>query len=151
MNAEADGGLNLWRIPPDMFARAWPHCEDLMRRGLSAASEMLDPDTPERIAAGTLQVWVVTEHAPAQVMAVFLTDINEEAAGARWVNVHALVGRQMWRWANVVNDGMDKFARKERCKSIRFAGKVGWGRVLKDFRVIGEHSAGVPIFERAVS
>ena len=151
MNVAAETGPTLLQVAPAMFDSVWPHCEALMRRGLAIAPELHNRETRGRIADGTLQSWMITESEPARLLAVFFTDINVEADGSKWVCVHALAGRQMWRWARKLSDGMDKFARAEGCQSIRFAGKRGWGRVLREYRVIGGHGFGSLIFERAVA
>lgn len=151
MNVAAETGPRLVQIEPALFDLVWPHCVDLMRRGLAVAPELINRNTRGRIADGTLQTWMIIESEPAKLLAVFFTDINEEPAGAKWVCVHALAGRQMWRWARKLSDGMNRFARAEGCQSIRFAGKRGWGRILRECRVIGEHASGAPLFERAVT
>ena len=146
-----ENGPKLLKIEPDLFERVWPSCEGLLRRGLAAAPELLGPETRIRIADGTLQLWLVVEMNPARLLAVFFTDINEEPTGEKWVCVHALGGRQMWRWARKLSDGMHSFALAEGCKAIRFAGKKAWGRVLREYSRAGTASNGQPIFERIVA
>ena len=110
----------------------------------------MNAETRGRIADSTLQLWIIIDTKTSSLYAVFFTDINEDDSGAKWVSAHALGGRHLRRWAMCAHDGMIQFARSVGCHSVRFSGKRGWRRLLRDCRVIGERSPGETIYERAV-
>lgn len=123
--------------PPHLFGQLLAASPDTLTRGVRIAGDMSDMgDVVERIEDRNLQVWIVTDGR--EVLATCFTDINVEEDGRRFVGVYGLAGHGIMRWAGQLSDTLAAFARAESCGRVMFRGRLGWARVLPEFRPIDQ-------------
>ena len=142
--------LHIHRVPVAAVPKAIrvPECAALMSRGLRAARE----DNLTRVVAELMtdhrQLWLAFGQGKPALMACWTTEIKEDD-GVRWVCVSALAGSNLRAWIGKMVEHMLAWAAKEDCAHVRWAGKQGWRRAVKNARVVGTHD-GEALFERAV-
>lgn len=120
-------------VPPDRFGEFWPHLEPLIRK---AHERFGSNDEREELEAALRQgkalAWIAW--SPAQkIEAVLVTDLMKED-GVLICRLRALAGRKLQRWLRLL-DEVEQFARREGCAAIRFIGRPGWSRMLRDYHV----------------
>ena len=143
----ASSGIGIACVPGPLLLAGWRLFAPLLAKGAAAARVSLD-ETVALILADRHRLWVVTDRDG--VIGVFLTTIGD-VDGARALGVHGLAGGKIRAWAARMGGLMCDLARTEGCRTVRFAGRPGWGRIVPDFKPIGRHPSGVTIFERAAT
>lgn len=144
-------------VPPDMIGPMWAHIGphllkgqlEIMRGDLRAAMAAL---TIVIVAAqaGEKHLWAVIDDESKAVLAAMISEIREED-GRRIVWVTGMGGEHIMRWGKAMSDRMAEFAKAEGCEAYRFHGRKALLRAYRNVRIIGNHDAGVHLFERAVS
>lgn len=145
MQPLADNEQIVLCVAPDLIDAYWPH----VRRYLCEGMQVAEMDAGETVAAlvrGEYRLWVVTTDDHSGVRAAFLTAIGSKGR-QRVIEVGALSGWGVWRWARAVSSRMADYARAEGAATYRFCGPPAWARLLPECRVTGQHKSGLPIFE----
>ena len=122
-----------------------PGVADLLVRGAAAAEETDMRVLLADLITGASQLWTAWASDSRSPMAVCLTHISD--SDGRFVCVSMLAGKDVRRWARVLEAAIAEFARTENCQSVRFAGKRGWLRILPTYKFIGIER-GHSVFER---
>jgi hypothetical protein len=118
-------------------------------RSLAAAGETDMRGCLVDLVMGRRQLWGVFDEGVAGPVALFRTEIVMDQAEASHLQVSALAGRDLRRWAHLLSEQMKEEARNRGCKAVRFAGRDAWGRVLPEYRPVGAVN-GETIFEVGV-
>jgi len=119
-------------------------------RSLAAAGETDMRGCLVDLVTGRQQLWGIFEPDVAGPLALFRTEIVLDTETSRYLEVSALAGTGLRRWARLVSDTMQATARELGCASVRFAGRDAWGRVLPECAPVGDVD-GETIFERTVA
>lgn len=141
--------LSLLMIPPHAAIQMAQLYSGMFVRALAAAGETDARACLADLAIGRRQLWAIFKRGRSGPLALFRTEIVVENDGGRWLCVSALYGRGLWQWGRMLADGMVETAKACQCKAVRFAGRGGWGRVLRDFKPTTS-VGGETIFEREV-
>jgi hypothetical protein len=124
--------MELLAVAPDFVERFWPLVKDHVARSLVRCG---GEDTVEHIKWKLLtaraQLWVIVENQ--NVIASGTTEILISNSGIRFLHVMTLGGRGLSAWQHLWGK-IEIYARVERCQKIRFEGRPGWAKVLKDYR-----------------
>lgn len=133
-------------VAPADLDDVWPHIKAFISEGLRVAG-----DDPQRVAADILakeaHLWVVVDDHPTRFRAAFLSSARN-IDGQHVLTLYGLAGRGAQHWAKMIEERMVEYARAIGAKSIRFAGKDGWARILPNCRII-DRQRGHAIYERA--
>lgn len=136
-------------VPPDELGSVWPFASASILRGLDTA-RMDIAETMARVKRKNLVLWLITQVAPARIVATFLTEIVEDEG--KWkVVVCGLAGEEPIMWLSQLDGEMKRFAHLEGCTRIAFCGRPAWARLLRGYDVVGEMEPGVAIMEGAVA
>ena len=127
------------RVPYWMLRQAWPQAVRHLQRG-AAVSQTSLLQIVAGLEAETVDLWLVTDRTRSTVCGAFVTDINREGDGYRFIGVSALGGSDVRSWFDAFTDRLVQFASKHRCSSVRAVGRKGWGRIAKQWRVVGSMS-----------
>jgi hypothetical protein len=138
--------IRVLQIPPTMFADMLPHVGPCLLKGLAPIDLTLKQACDE-VVRGVAQLWAVLNGE--QVLAAFMTSILVEN-GTRAVSVFALGGKELTSWADALDGEMLRFAKSQSARSVRFAGREPWSRVLPAYQIVGHHPSGHALFERNV-
>ena len=115
-------------IPPKQIDELWPHIEPLIddayaRFGSQDERRKVEDD----IRNGLALVWIAwsDDH---HIEAALVTDLLQED-GAVVCRLRALSGRKLTRWLGLLAE-VEKHARAEKCKCVRYFGRLGWKAML---------------------
>lgn len=97
---------------------------------------------------GRRQLWTIIDPDNPTPLAFFRTEIIVDDEDGPWICLSALAGKGMWRWARKLSDQMAAVAKEQGCKTVCFAGRKAWGRILPECEVVGEIGGNV-LYERA--
>lgn len=136
------------QIPPQSVVDVAKLYRSALARSFAAAGEKDARACLVDLVMGRRQLWAIFEPGRAGPLALFRTEIVADPEGA-WLCVSALAGRDLRSWGKLLGETMTDVAREIGCKSVRFAGRAAWGRVLPEFKRVGDVS-GEAVFERAV-
>jgi hypothetical protein len=139
-------GVRIYPVPARLVPEMWIYLVPHLMRGSVASHRPLD-DLAAGIAAGTDRVWAIFLNG--SVTAAFVTAIHDDEQG-RWLSVFGLGGRHIRAWANALDATMQLEAKANSANVFRFAGRVGWSRVLPNLSVIGRAGDHL-IYERAAA
>ena len=133
-------------VSPADLDDVWPHIKHFIGEGLKVAG-----DDPQRVAADILakeaHLWVVVDDHPTRFRAAFLSSARN-IDGQHVLTLYGLAGKGAQHWARMIEERMVEYARAIGAKSIRFAGKDAWARILPQCRII-DRMNGHAIYERA--
>lgn len=134
-------------VPPTMVGDAWPACGEWLLRGLAECSDMGVLETIDKCRDGSFQLWMIGDVQGAESLGACVTEIIE-ADGDRVVALYALAGKRLHEWSDDFADAITKFATAEGCRAVRFVGRKGWARTIKDAKKVGDMQ-GLAVYERA--
>lgn len=99
---------------------------------------------------GRRQLWAIFEADKPGPVAFFRTEIILDDDDGPWICLSALHGHDMKVWARALSETMARVARDASCKSVCFAGRRAWGRVLPECKAVGNLGPDT-LFERAAA
>ncbi|MDO9381833.1 MAG: hypothetical protein Q7T86_03125 [Hyphomicrobiaceae bacterium] len=143
----SSANVKIIRISAGWLPGMWPLVEPWLSKGLTAATDLSMVSIHHDLKTGEADLWAIA--APGEVRGAFLTSLYEHESGGVFLGVYALGGEHLPEWSSAINDTMQKFAKSQGAKSVRFAGREAWSRVLPDYRVIGQR-LGHQVYERAL-
>lgn len=136
-------------VPRELVEASLRRAARTFVRGVAKASRDQVCGILEDIFAERALLWLIIEDDEA-VGTFMTTIISDEHDGPFFVWVYGLGGEGLERWARALAARMLEFADAERCQSVRFSGRKGWGRVLAGWNPIAELGDEV-IYERAAA
>jgi hypothetical protein len=142
--------IKVLRVPARAIISATrvPAVWNLLMRGLAAAGE-----TDLRLVLADLltehkQLWIIFGDGEARPLAVWVTGIRHEGDGPPFLCVSYLAGRKMRKWVRPMAETMTQYAARQKCASVRWAGKLAWARAVPGARITGRISDTEAFFER---
>ena len=142
--------IKIHKIPVEHIGVLWPMVQPWLERGLKAATDTSMAGILLGLKEGTDQLWAVLDGK--EVIGAFLTSfyIDDDSNEVRYLAAYALGGDRLPDWAGLLGETMAEYAKHNKCKSVRFCGRPGWGRLLPSYQITGAYQ-GHSVFERAVS
>ena len=120
-------------VPPTFVDRLWNWLTPLLAKACSSSQgELALDEIRAQAVEGELSVWIARGDGD-HLLAVALVRM-EQWSGEIVCRVIAIAGMSMRQWREL----QPEFERKMMAagaKRIRFEGRIGWKRVLKDFRM----------------
>lgn len=138
--------IRIIRVPDALVAEMWSRLAPFLAKGCAALPNVTLEDLAKGIEDGTDDLWTVFDnHRPA---AAFVT--AQFAGPPDFLGVYALGGNGMRRWVRQMDQVLECEARRRGIRSVRFAGRKAWGRIIPNVRnvgTLGDHA----IFERVLA
>jgi hypothetical protein len=125
--------MQLVCVDPARVAEIWPRIEPLIRAACEKM-QLSDAAVLERqVRAGEALLWLAWEAPDIKAAAVtHITLCN----GGKFCTLVACGGHDMMAWLPLLNE-IDAYAKQQDCLAMRIYGRAGWGRVLKNYHVVG--------------
>ncbi len=115
----------LVQIPADKVLEAWPLCDAFIKKACKR-SDLVPGELLAECIAGTTQLWFAW------------SGVLEASAITRIDKTRCILivcgGKNMDNWLGLL-DGIEQWAAKNGCKSLRIYGRKGWARKLTDYRI----------------
>lgn len=120
-------------VEPKRVPEFWPHVSHLiksaMQKGRLSDFASVEHDVMSG-HSGTL-LWLAWDGQ--KIKAAVVTALNE-ANDEKFCTIVACGGSNRSEWMHLL-EGLEKYARDERCKSVRVRGRWGWKRLLTGYRI----------------
>lgn len=124
---------DLYQVPHFMVDDYFPLVRDFLVRAMEACnSDDTIDNLKARLNRELAQLWIVSRDNVA-IVAAGTTEILNANSGLRILQVTALGGTDIERWMHLWPK-MEVFAKAEKCDKVRFHGRKGWAKVMKDYR-----------------
>lgn len=125
--------LTLICMPPADVAKIWPgEVHDLIDLGFASADMPMPSDLTDQLAAGTRLLWLVVLPT-GKVIAAMLTQLFEMRSG-RICKMMECGGSRLDDWKEMRSQ-IESYAKAEGCVRVLVEGRIGWARVLDDYRI----------------
>ena len=108
----------------------WPLVSRLIKAAVKRTGLCSFKDIESAVLAGKSLVWMAWTGRSVEAAAT--TELIETEAGKVCV-ITTCAGNDMRRWLPLV-EGIEQYARNERCKLVRIYGRKGWLSVLDGYR-----------------
>jgi len=123
--------IELWHLPPELAAAAWPDVAPLLAPAVAMAEGRHTLQTTlQRVQDGHMQAVVALSDA-RPIMAC-ITQVALYPA-QRWLQVPFCGGSRMREWLAPLLETIDGLAYDNQCVGIEISGRGGWERVLAPF------------------
>ncbi len=132
---------SLFCVDPALVSEIYPIVKDCIYQAIKRGNFGAYQPVENNVLAGRSLLWVAV--IDGRMRAAAVTSICQ-TEWRRVCEIIACGGKGMSEWISLI-EGLEKYARKEQCSAIRIIGRVGWQRVLKDYkprRVILEKDLG---------
>jgi len=117
-------------VPPKDVHQIWPQARQLIKTAIEHTGLSEFQDVEYDVLSGDQLLWlVISDHIEAAVTTHLI-----KTAGRPVCVITACSGAQRERWL-ALKAKIEKYAKDEGCSCVRLYGRVGWQRVLKDYRV----------------
>jgi hypothetical protein len=123
--------VNICAVQPDDVDRVWPYAAPFLLKSYHRANQDIPASLRGDLRAGRRVLWLLLKDrvtiTGAGITAIF--DMRQgrtckiEHFGAR--------GWKKWLWCVAV---IEDYARLNGCDNVRFEGRLGWERLLRDYR-----------------
>lgn len=120
-------------LSPDTAAAQWPVLRPLIDVGFAAGGDFMPEDFAERIADGTVLIWVAMDDGTGEVLTAVTTELIPMRVGlVCWIGQCA--GTRMREWVHFI-EKIEEYARAEGCVKSIVKGRWGWEKVLEGFKI----------------
>lgn len=116
-------------------AAAWPALAEWIELGCSRLSGELTPDWIRDLAIKGLAWIFEVRGADGKPQGVLVLEVRDWPSGERVAQILLLAGKDMYRWLHFLDD-IEQFVKLNGISRIRFEGRFGWERALKDYRPV---------------
>ena len=116
-------------------AAAWPSLADWIELGCSRLSGELTPEFIRDLATKGLAWIFEVRGSDGKPQGVLVLEVRDWPNGERVAQILLLAGHDMHRWLHFLGD-IEAFVKKHGISRIRFEGRFGWERALKDYRPV---------------
>lgn len=121
--------IRLAPVPRDRLEEIWPSIAGLIEQAYRATDAAFDPDhLLDEGRDGRRQFWTITDDRG------FLAAMETQVVGRRII-INALAGTDMQRWLRPAERQLIDIATSHGLTSIELDGRLGWQRLLPDYRV----------------
>ena len=127
MSASADLA---WVKPADV-AKIWPHVAHLIAGAMARGGMGRFEDVERDVLGNNAYLWVAIDGSA--VLAAAVTKVTAEK-DHRLCTIVACGGRDFARWGGLI-EGLEGYARAENCARMEIAGRPGWLRRLRGYRL----------------
>jgi len=118
--------VDLLCVNPSDVHKTWPLARDLIRAAIERTDLSDFSDIESDVLAGNQLLWLaISDH----VEAAATTHLSRNVC-----TLTACSGHARERWLPLF-DRIEKYAKDEGCHAMRIYGRIGWQRVLKDYKV----------------
>lgn len=120
-------------VDPGWVQEIWPLVAPMLRRATARTGLSAFQDVESEVLCGRALLWLAVrrEANGLEILAAASTRLQETDASKVCV-ITACAGSDMPRWLGLL-DGIESFARKEGCASVRIYGRKGWLRALDGY------------------
>jgi hypothetical protein len=117
---------NLICVDPEKIFDFWPHAREMIKAAIDTDPLGDFPNVENQVLNGDQLLWLAWS---GKIEAAATTRIFRGVC-----EVVAVGGHYRERWQPLL-EKIEQYAKDEGAKSMRIYGRVGWQRVLKDYRV----------------
>lgn len=122
--------VDLCCVDPKTVHEIWPQAKDLIRAAIERTGLSEFADIECDVLSGDQLLWlVISDHIEAAVTTHLI-----KTGGRPVCVITACSGSQRERWIELRRK-IERYAKSEGCQCVRLYGRIGWQRVLKDYRV----------------
>jgi hypothetical protein len=119
-------------VDPKQVANIWPHVAHLIRRAMERGRMGRFEDVETDVLGSNAYLWLAIDSG--SVLAAAVTKVTEEN-GERLCTIVACAGHDWERFGRLI-EGLETYARAERCKTMEICGRPGWSKRLPDYRLV---------------
>ncbi len=125
--------ITLVAVPPDKAQEAWPLAEKYAQSAAGADQTGFSQvaDIHMNIMLGEAILWLAADGT--KVIGAGATRIIED--GRRYCEIFFWAADDQKKCAPLLKT-IEKYAKDERCVSVRLAGRRGWARLLPDYKLV---------------
>ena len=113
-------------VDPEQIFEFWPHARPLIKTAIETTNLSDFADIEHQVLSGEQLLWLAWS---GTIEAAATTHIVGNVC-----TIVAVSGHHRERWLPL-REKIEQYAKDEGAKAIRIYGRVGWQRVLKDYRV----------------
>jgi hypothetical protein len=118
--------VDLICVPPNEVTQVWPYAGPMIRVAIEQTNLSDFADVEKDVMSGDQLLWLaISDH----IEAAATTHLSRNVC-----TLTACSGHQRERWLPLMSK-IEAYAKAEGCRTLRLYGRVGWQRVLKDYRV----------------
>jgi len=118
-------------VDPARVAEIWPHVAPLVAAALARGGDGDLAAVECALARGRALLWLAWDGK--KILAAAVTEVAR-LHGETLCTILACGGKGFDRFGALIA-GLERYARAEGCARMRIAGRRGWARVLRDYRV----------------
>jgi hypothetical protein len=117
-------------VDPKLVSQFLPHVEHWLRAACEKTGASDWENDRQALESGIALLWIVWHEG--KIHGAGTTEVVT-VSGARHCYVTAFGGKGRKTWLHLIA-GVEAYARRHGCKSVRTLARPGWARLLKDFR-----------------
>lgn len=120
-------------VDPGQVGLIWPQVAPRLRRAILRTGLSAFADVERDVLDGRALLWLALSESQGEVVIDAVATTRLEATDAAKICVIvACEGRYRRRWLPLI-EGIEAYARAERCSRVRIFGRKGWHRVLNGY------------------
>jgi hypothetical protein len=118
-------------VDPAQVPKVWPHMAHHIRRAMARGGMGRFEDVERDVLTANAYLWLAIESG--SVLAAAVTQVTQDK-DRRLCTIVACGGHDWARWGALI-EGLESYARAERCGRMEIAGRPGWLKRLPDYRL----------------
>jgi len=118
-------------VGPNDVPKIWPHMSHFIQRAMERGGMGRFEDVQRDVLTTNAYLWLAIESG--SVLAAAVTKVTDEPH-YRLCTIVACGGHDWGRWGQLI-EGLEKYARAEGCSRMEIAGRPGWLRRLRDYKL----------------
>jgi hypothetical protein len=118
-------------VPPEEVREFWPHVAPLIAQAMRRGAMGTFADVEAAVLAGRALLWLACRDN--QILAAAVTQLTRSDE-RKICTLVALAGSERPAWLPL-RQKLEAYASAEGCSVMQVCGRIGWGRLLPDYRV----------------